>query len=70
VKKAMHEQRGNSQTVSIEAEVDRIIIRAKKQVTQGWELAFQTMEQKSDDALLDKEFLSAQSAWDKSEWKW
>ena len=46
-----------------------IFIRRVAEPRSGWDEAFRQMHEYGDDALLDKEALSA-TAWDTTEWEW
>ena len=46
-----------------------IFIRRIVEPRSGWDEAFRQMHEYGDDALLDKEALSA-TAWDTTEWEW
>lgn len=56
--------------VEIEFVKDRLIIRSKKHVRQGWEAAFRTMADNKDDQLLDRDDLNGLNNWDAEEWEW
>jgi antitoxin MazE len=55
-------------TVELEAEKDRLIIRPVRESRKGWGKAFQKMRERGDDAILDGEIQSTE--WDKREWQW
>ncbi|HEX8844359.1 MAG TPA: AbrB/MazE/SpoVT family DNA-binding domain-containing protein [Pyrinomonadaceae bacterium] len=69
IPKLLLERSNLVEEVELEAEDNRIIIRSTKQPRQDWERAFQTMAERGDDALLDKDLLT-QTQWDEDEWQW
>jgi antitoxin MazE len=68
IPKLLLERSNLAEEVELEAEDDRIIIRSTKQPRQDWEIAFRSMAERGDDALLDKNLLT-QTQWDE-EWQW
>lgn len=69
IPKPLIEQTGLSDEVTIEAEGNRLVIRAARPPRAGWAEAFQAMAAAGDDRLLDAEAITA-SAWDEREWRW
>lgn len=69
IPKTVLEQCRLSETVELEVEKDRLVIRPVRRPRSGWEDAFRLMAQQGDDALLDRESL-ASARWDRTEWEW
>ena len=69
IPKALLEQCRFRDTVELEVEDGRLVIRSAEQVRSGWDEAFRRMADKGDDALLDRDSL-APTRWDESEWEW
>jgi antitoxin MazE len=69
IPKALLEQCRFRDTVELEVEDGRLVIRPAEQVRSGWDEAFRRMADKGDDALLDRDSL-APTRWDESEWEW
>ena len=69
IPKLLIEQIGLSDEVTIEAEGNRLVIRAARQPRAGWAEAFQAMAAAGDDRLLDAEAIRT-SDWDEREWQW
>lgn len=69
IPKTILEQCRLSETVELEVEKDRLVIRPARKPRSGWEEAFRQMAQQGDDILLDKGFLPA-TRWDRTGWKW
>lgn len=55
-------------TVELEVEDDRVIIRPERKARRGWDEAFVAMAAHGDDALLDAKV--APTEWDRREWRW
>ena len=70
IPKVLLEQSGLSDEVELEVQNHNIIIRPKRCIREGWDLAFRSMAEKDDDQLLDKDYLTNQSSWDQEEWEW
>ena len=70
IPKLLLEQSGLRDEVELEVQNHNLIIRPKHGVREGWDIAFRTMAEKGDDQLLDKDYLTNQSSWDKEEWEW
>ena len=70
IPKLLLEQSGLHDEVELEVQNQNLIIRPKRTVREGWDIAFRTMAEKGDDQLLDKDYLTDQSSWDKEEWEW
>ena len=62
-------QTGLSDEVTIEAEGNRLVIRAARRPRAGWAEAFRAMAAAGDDRLLDGDAMTA-SEWDRREWQW
>ncbi|MFQ5849320.1 MAG: AbrB/MazE/SpoVT family DNA-binding domain-containing protein [Candidatus Binatia bacterium] len=69
IPKTILEQCRLSETVELEVEKDRLVIRPARKPRSGWEDAFRLMAQQGDDALLDRESLTS-TRWDRTEWEW
>jgi len=68
IPKPILEQTGITDDVEIEVEKNRIIIRAVKNVRDGWDDAFKGMRQLGDDKPIIEEGHLTQ--WDEDEWRW
>jgi antitoxin MazE len=55
--------------VEVQAEHDRIVIRAARQPRAGWAEQAAALAASGDDQLLDGDTM-ATSSWDHSEWEW
>ena len=69
IPKTLLEQTGISEDVELEVEKNQIIIRPLLHPREDWDIAFETMAEKGDDALLLGEEPMAHS-WDGEEWRW
>ena len=69
IPKPLIEQTGLNDEVTIEAEGNRLVIRAARRPRAGWADAFQAMAAAGGDRLLDGD-ASAASEWDRLEWQW
>jgi antitoxin MazE len=69
IPKVLLEQSGLGEEVELEVHDAQIVIRSAKPPRQGWDEAFCTMAEQADDRLLDED-VSAQTAWDTTEWQW
>jgi antitoxin MazE len=69
IPKALLEQCKLGETVELEVENDRLVIRPADRPRQGWDEAFLQMAEHGDDALLDENSLG-QTEWDQTEWEW
>ena len=69
IPKPLIEQTGLSDEVTIEAEGNRLVIRAARPPRAGWEEKFQAMAAAGEDQLLDSESVTT-SEWDRREWQW
>jgi antitoxin MazE len=67
IPKSLLEQIGISESVEIEVQGDRIVIRAVTKPRAGWEEAFAKMAEQDDDVLLDD---ITTTEWDRREWEW
>ena len=70
IPKLLLEQSGLRDEVELEVQNQNLIIRPKRGVREGWDIAFRTMAEQGDDQLLDKDYLTDQSSWDEEEWEW
>ena len=69
IPKPLIEQTGLSDDVTIEAEGNRLVIRAARRPRAGWAEAFQAMAVVGDDRLLDADAVTSRE-WDEREWQW
>jgi antitoxin MazE len=69
IPKPLIEQTGLSDEVTIEAEGNRLVIRAARRPRAGWAEAFRAMGAAGDDHLLDGDRMTL-SEWDQREWQW
>ena len=69
IPKALLEQCKLGDTVELEVEDNRLVIRPADRPRQGWDEAFCQMAERGDDALLDEGSLG-QTEWDQTEWEW
>ncbi len=69
IPKLLLEQSGLSDEVELEVQNHNLIIRPKRGVREGWDIAFRTMAEKDDDQLLDKGYLTNPGIWDEEEWE-
>ena len=69
IPKPLIEQNGSSDEVTIEAEGDRLVIRAARGPHAGWGDAFRAMAAAGDDRLLDGDAMTP-SEWDRRDWQW
>jgi len=69
IPKVLLEQSGLGEEVELEVHEAHIVIRPAARPRQGWDEAFRTMAEEADDRLLDEE-VTAQTAWDTTEWQW
>ncbi len=67
--KPVLKQCGLEESVEIEVEGNRLVIRPVRRPRSGWSKAFTEMAQRKDDTLLDRDVSSA-TVWDKTEWRW
>ena len=67
--KPVLEQCGLKESVEIETEGNRLVIRPVRRPRSGWNKAFTEMAQRKDDTLLDRD-ASPATVWDKTEWRW
>lgn len=67
--KPVLEQCGLEESVEIEIEGNRLVIRPVRRPRGAWGKAFMKMAQHKDDNLLDADTSQA-TAWDKTEWRW
>ena len=70
IPKVILEQSGLQDEVELEVKNNQLIIRPKRSIRQGWEVAFSLMAEMRDDQLLDEDSISSQSNWDNEEWEW
>ena len=69
IPKPLIEQTGLSDEVTIEAQGNRLVIRAARRPRTGWAEAFQAMAAAGDDRLLDADGATSRE-WDEREWQW
>ena len=69
IPKPLLEQTGIADDVELEVEKNQIIIRPVPNPREGWDNAFKTMAQKSDDTLIYGDENISHS-WDEEEWQW
>lgn len=69
IPKALLEQCGLEDTVELEVEGDRLIIRPARSPREGWADAFCEMARRGDDKLIDAGRWG-QTEWDRTEWRW
>ncbi len=67
--KAVLEQCGVEDTVELEVQDNRIVIRPAREPRSGWGKAFAAMAEDGDDKLLDAD-TDLGTEWDKTEWRW
>lgn len=67
--KALIEQLGLGDSVELQVEGDRIVIRRVADPRAGWEEAAREMAKRGEDALIDGP-LPALTAFDHEEWEW
>ncbi|MBI3959380.1 MAG: AbrB/MazE/SpoVT family DNA-binding domain-containing protein [Chloroflexi bacterium] len=68
IPKIFLEQSALGEEVELALEAEQIVIRSAHSVRQGWEAAFQAMNEQGDDGLLDGDSLLP-TAWDEEEWE-
>ena len=69
IPKPILEQTGIVEDVELKVEKNQIIIRSISDPRAGWDLAFKTMAENGDDALIHgTEKIS--NSWDEEEWQW
>ena len=61
---------GFEKDIDMEVKDNALIIRPGREARSGWDEAFQSMAQNSDDTLIDGAALSQPSQWDADEWEW
>ena len=69
IPKVILEQSGLQDEVELEVKNNQLIIRPRRSIRQGWEVAFSLMSEMRDDQLLDEDSISSQSTWDNEEWE-
>lgn len=69
IPKPLLEQTGLSDEVLIEAEGNRLVVRAARRARAGWAEAFRVMAAAGDDRLVDGDAMTP-SEWDRREWQW
>ena len=68
--KVLVEQYGLDKGIELEPAEDHLIVRAARGARVGWDAAFQRMNERGDDRLLDGPSAEAVSEWDRQEWTW
>ncbi len=69
IPKLLLEQAGLGETVELEAQQGRLVVRAALSPRHGWDEEFRAMAEQGDDQLLDPQAPDA-TAWDADEWEW
>ncbi len=69
IPKPILEQTGIMEDVELEVEKNQIIIRPISHPRVGWDLAFKTMAENSDDVLINGTE-NIPNSWDEEEWQW
>ena len=69
IPKTLLEQTGIMDTVELDVEKNKIIIRPILNPRTSWENAFKAMSDNGDDALIDGDENISHS-WDEEEWQW
>jgi antitoxin MazE len=69
IPKPLLDQTGIKDDVELEVDKTRIIISPISNPRSGWDNAFQTMAQNSDDVLINGSD-SISHSWDDEEWQW
>ncbi len=69
IPKPLLEQTGIRDDVELEVEKNQILIRPVSNPREGWDNAFKTMAEKSDDRLINGDEDISHS-WDEEEWQW
>ena len=69
IPKVLLEQCGFRDTVELDVQRGRLVIRPADRPRLGWDEAFRKMGERGEDVLLDDESLRA-SGWDETEWEW
>ena len=67
--KAVLEQCGLRETVELEVEDNRLVIRPADTSRANWERSFAMMREQGEDTLLDAE-QEQTTEWDNNEWNW
>jgi antitoxin MazE len=68
IPKALLQQLGLTDEVTLEAQADQLIIRPLTTARKGWDEQFQAMAAVGDDQLLDDELTLTD--WEDAEWSW
>lgn len=68
IPKALLQQLGFSDQVTLEVQEDQLVIRPIRTIRHGWEEQFQQMAVAVDDQLLDDDMISTE--WDSENWSW
>ncbi|NQT83120.1 AbrB/MazE/SpoVT family DNA-binding domain-containing protein [bacterium] len=69
IPKPLIEQTGLGEEVEIQVEKNRLIIGPAARPREGWDAAFQKMENAGDDAMLDGD-VHVPTSWEGTEWEW
>ena len=69
IPKPILEQTGIMEDVELEVKNNQIIIRPVSNPRDGWDLAFKTMAENEDDALIHGTD-NISDSWDEEEWQW
>lgn len=68
IPKALLQQIGFTDMVTLEAQTDQLVIRPVAAARHDWDEQFQAMAAAGDDHLLDDDV--TQTDWDNTEWSW
>ncbi|MCB0061031.1 MAG: AbrB/MazE/SpoVT family DNA-binding domain-containing protein [Caldilineaceae bacterium] len=68
IPKALFQQLGVTDEVTLEAQAGQLIIRPLTTARNGWDEQFQAMAAAGNDQLLDEELLLTE--WEENEWPW
>ena len=69
IPKTLLEQTGINDTVELDVENDKIVIRPILNPRAGWENAFKAMSDNRDDVLINGAE-NVSHSWDEKEWQW
>lgn len=69
IPKVLIEQTGLGDEVEILVQDDSLVIRPARRPREAWDVAFQEMARRGDDALMDVGTLPS-TEWDEEEWEW
>ena len=69
IPKPLLDQTGIKESVELEVDKSRIVIRAVSDPRSGWDEAFKAMTLNNDDVLIDGDN-GINHSWDAEEWQW